>query len=387
MNVAIIPLRKGSKGIPGKNKKKLLGRPLFSWTLYEAAKSKLDSVYIFTDDQEIIDYIENEYAWLNKVKTMKRSIESATDTASTETAMIEFVSKLDVQFDTLTLIQATSPLLTAEHINSSIDAVSKSDFDSTLTVSPFKRFFWSENGEALNYDFLSRPRRQELSNDYVENGACYTITSEYWNKQQNRLGGRIKPIIMPDDTLIEIDEPHDFLLIEQLLKSRLRKHKTKLIDPKLAIFDVDGVFTDASVIYTSAGENSKVFNMQDGMGIELLRKSGIHIAVMTSENSEIVKQRMTKLKIQNLFLGVKDKYARLDNLIQQLGITWNSVIYIGDDINDLTNINSAGFSICPSNAVPEIKRSADYILTKSGGNGAVREAAEYIIRLNNRNDC
>ena len=93
--VAIIPLRKNSKGIPGKNKKKMLGRPLFSWVLKEALFSNLDEVYIFTNDTEIITFIENEYHWTSKVKVLLRSDESATDTASTEKAMIEFAEIID----------------------------------------------------------------------------------------------------------------------------------------------------------------------------------------------------------------------------------------------------------------------------------------------------
>ena len=85
--IAIIPLRAGSKGIPGKNKKKLLGRPLFSWTLSEAIFSNLDEIYIFTDDKDIIEYVNKNYTWTEKVKIMERSEESATDTASTEFGM------------------------------------------------------------------------------------------------------------------------------------------------------------------------------------------------------------------------------------------------------------------------------------------------------------
>ena len=93
--VAIIPLRKGSKGIPGKNKKKMLGRPLFSWVLGAAIFSDLDEVYVFTDDEEILRYIQKEYHWTTKVKGLLRDDANANDTASTESAMLEFAEKID----------------------------------------------------------------------------------------------------------------------------------------------------------------------------------------------------------------------------------------------------------------------------------------------------
>jgi N-acylneuraminate cytidylyltransferase len=177
MHVGLIPLRKGSKGIPGKNKKDLLGRPLFSWTLIEANKSILDKVYVFTDDESIADYINDEYQDLIKIHTIARSIESSTDEASTEFAMWEFANKINFDFDSITLIQATSPLLTSLDINKSIEALNEG-YDSSLTVAPIKRFFWNKNGTSINYDYLDRPRRQDFDNSYVENGACYSISKQ-----------------------------------------------------------------------------------------------------------------------------------------------------------------------------------------------------------------
>src|ERR1700739_2590953 len=97
--IAVLPLRKGSKGIPGKNKKKLLGRPLYQWVLGEAIFSKLDTIYVFTDDDEIIDAVEKDYRWTPKVKIWKRSPESASDTASTEMPMNELAEGISFDFD------------------------------------------------------------------------------------------------------------------------------------------------------------------------------------------------------------------------------------------------------------------------------------------------
>src|SRR6218665_3066061 len=120
---AIIPLRKNSKGIPGKNKKKMLGRPLFSWVLTAAIFSELDEVYVFTDDEDIISYVNKEYFWTPKVKTLLRNDENASDIASTESAMIEFAELITNDFDILCLLQATSPLTKAQDINTALSEI------------------------------------------------------------------------------------------------------------------------------------------------------------------------------------------------------------------------------------------------------------------------
>jgi YrbI family 3-deoxy-D-manno-octulosonate 8-phosphate phosphatase len=381
MRIGIIPLRKGSKGIPGKNKKSLLGRPLFAWTLIEANKSMLDRIYVYTDDDSIIEYINNEYSDLEKIITLNRSADSASDTASTEFAMWEFANKLNFEFDSITLIQATSPLLTCLDINKCIEALD-SGYDSSLTVAPIKRFFWNKAGESINYDYLKRPRRQDFNYSYVENGACYSITKEQFKENKNRLNGKIKLIEMTEDSMIEIDEPYDFDIVEKLLESRIKTMAKNLSSIKLLCLDVDGVLTDGSAQYTENGELSKNFSMFDGKGLELIRNSGVDVCIITSENSSVVKARVKKLKINLAFYGVKDKYRILEEVVSKQNLSWNEVAYIGDDVNDYTNIVASGISFCPSNAADKIKSISTIVLAKSGGNGAVREACEIILKLN-----
>jgi N-acylneuraminate cytidylyltransferase len=120
------------------------------------------------------------------------------------------------------------------------------------------------------------------------------------------------------------------------------------------------------------------------MGIGLLMDENIHVMVMTSENSEIVAQRMKKLQIEDVFLGVKDKYSFLEEVLKMKGIRRSEIAYMGDDINDLSNILSCGLGICPKDATDEIKESADIILTRNGGDKAVREACDFILKINKR---
>ncbi len=381
--IGFIPLRKNSKGIVNKNKRKMVGRPLFTWVLGEAIFSDLDEVFVFTDDKDLITFINKEYAWSKKVKAILRSEESASDKASTESAIIEFCDKINDKFDIFCLLQATSPFTTKENINDCLSKVIMENNDSALTVAKTHRFIWNKEGTAINYDIFKRPRRQDFDGLLVENGAVYTTTKESLKSTKNRIGGKMAVVEMSDDSLYEVDNESDWIIVEQLL---IQRQKTNKQTDRIAylILDVDGVFTDGSVSYSKNGELAKNFDMRDGMGLEILREHNVDVMVMTSEDSEIVAKRMKKLKIDNVYLGVKDKYSLLKSISKKKSLSMNNIAYIGDDINDLTNICSVGWSFAPNNATTIVKQHADMILSKNSGNGAIRAACEFIINFNKR---
>lgn len=381
--IAIIPLRKNSKGIPGKNKKKMVGRPLFSWVLSEAIFSNLDAVYIFTDDTEIIDYVTKNYAWSPKVNALLRSDENATDTASTERTILEFSEKINQDFDLLCLLQATSPLTTSEAINAGIDKIVNENFDSSLTVVKTHRFTWNENGTPQNYDVFNRPRRQDFEGLLIENGAVYCTTKTAFLNSKNRVSGTIGLVEMPEESLLEIDSKTDWDCIENLLMQRLKNAK-KTTKIEYLVLDVDGVFTDGSVYFNENGEFAKKFDMRDGMGLEILRENNVEVLVITSEQSSLVAQRMKKLQIEHTFLGVKDKFAFLTNFALEKNIDFGAIAYVGDDVNDLSNLCRAGWSFAPSNATKTVLNNVDVVLNNPSGNGAIREVCELLMRYNTR---
>lgn len=381
--IGCIPLRKGSKSIKNKNKRKMVGRPLFTWVLKESIFSNLDEVFVFTDDTEIIDFVENQYKWTNKVKAVLRNQQNASDTASTESALIEFSEKINQDYDVLCLLQATSPFTTSETINRSLDAIQKDSYDASLTVVNTHRFIWSKEGNPINYDVYNRPRRQDFEGLLIENGAVYCTTKKAFLVSKNRVSGTIALIKMPEESLYEIDTETDWQIVESLLISRLKQQKETNEITHL-VLDVDGVFTDGTITYTKDGEHTKSFDMRDGMGLEIIREHGIEVWVMTSEQSELVAQRMKKLKIKHVFLGVKDKYALLQHLVNEKDLKISNMAYMGDDINDLANICSVGWSITPNNATDIVKQNADIILSNNSGSGAIREACSFILNYNKR---
>ncbi len=381
--IGFIPLRKNSKGIPHKNKKRLLGRPLFTWVLTEALFSTLDRVYIFTDDADIIAYINNHFSWSQKVYCIERSSENASDTATTEAAMLEFCNKVDYQFDIFCLLQATSPLTKRTDIDNALNTLNTQNHDAVLSVVKTHRFIWSKEGSALNYDVFNRPRRQDFEGLLIENGAIYATWKKALLSSKNRLSGKMGTIEMREDTLVEIDSQTDWEIIEQLITADFKTGRdANRID--YLILDVDGVFTDGTVVFNREGEFSKKFDMRDGMGLEILRENQVQVMVMTSEDSEVVRKRMKKLKIEDTFLNVKDKYSLLENLCIKKGISPKQIAYMGDDINDMSNMLRVGWSICPANATKNIRFHSDIVLNHSSGAGAIREASEFILNYNKR---
>ncbi len=152
----------------------------------------------------------------------------------------------------------------------------------------------------------------------------------------------------------------------------------------MLVMDVDGTLTNGKVFYSKNGEEVKVFSIRDGMGIELLRKGGIMTAIITSENSEIVTARANKLNIEHVILGSRNKKQDLKDLSLKVGISIDSMAFIGDDINDIQAMQVAGIGACPKDSTEQVLMIADYICTHEGGNGAVRELAEKILLSQNK---
>lgn len=149
---------------------------------------------------------------------------------------------------------------------------------------------------------------------------------------------------------------------------------------KFLYTDCDGVLTDNGVYYSGTGEEFKRFSVRDGLGVARLRLlAGVETGIITGENSLAVKRRAEKLKIAELHLGVQNKTQVLHDLLQAANLTGESIAYIGDDVNDLEIMQAAGLSACPADAMPSVKKRADYLCKARGGHGAFREFAELII--------
>ena len=377
MNVAFIPVRGGSKSIPLKNIKDMNGKPLVYWTVKAACESKnIDKVFVSTDSDIIKSTVEA--FGFDKVCIIGRSAETASDTASTESAMLEFAQ--NYEFDNIVLIQATSPLLRAADIDGGFDMFFSDDCDSVLSVVRQYRFIWNndENGIAspVNYDVYNRPRRQDFNGFLMENGAFYITERNMLIRTGNRVSGRIKAYEMSEETAFEIDEPTDWIIIEQLMKKKSGTSSARNI--RMLFTDCDGCLTDGGMYYSENGDELKKFNTRDGMAFSLLRQKGIITGIITGENVELNRRRAEKLHIEELHMGVTDKLVVVERLAEKYGISLDEIAYIGDDINDIPVLKAVGLSCCPGDAVEDVKSVVDFVLKTRGGCGVIREVLSLI---------
>ncbi len=387
MVIAFIPVRGGSKSIPMKNIKPFCRKPLVCWNIEALEDCQLvDEVVVATDSDKIEEVVAERC--YKKTTVYRRSAENASDTASTESVMLEYISKAKLQDNTVfVLVQATSPLTQTLHFDEALKMYETGEFDSVLTCVRTKRFFWNANGTPVNYDYRNRPRRQNFDGMLMENGAFYISTVGNILRDKNRLGGKIGIYEMPEYTSIEIDEPDDWAVLEQLMQRHVLSKLTEKKKIKLFLSDVDGVLTDGGMYYSEKGDELKKFNTRDGMAFQMLREAGIKTGIITSEDTHIVASRAKKLKIEHLCQGKRNggKLAAAIEICREEGIGLDEVAYVGDDMNCVELLSAVGMAACPSDACEKVKEIPGIVvLNKKGGDGCVREMVENLLKLTNQ---
>ncbi len=155
---------------------------------------------------------------------------------------------------------------------------------------------------------------------------------------------------------------------------------SKLSKIKIVVSDVDGVMTDGGMYFTDSGLFMKRFDVKDGMGVILLKRTGLLTGIITSDSTEIIKSRVKRFEPDLIGIGIWEKLDFIKSYLEQENLTLENVAYIGDDVNDLDILQAVGFSACPNDAIDEVKNIVDYICKKNGGNGAFREFADLIIK-------
>jgi 3-deoxy-D-manno-octulosonate 8-phosphate phosphatase (KDO 8-P phosphatase) len=160
------------------------------------------------------------------------------------------------------------------------------------------------------------------------------------------------------------------------------KEKAKKI--KWFVFDVDGVLTDGKIIYDSEGREIKHFCVKDGIGIYLLHLSGFKTAIITGRNSEIVNKRAVELNITEVFQNSSNKLQHYNLLKEKYCLKDEEILYIGDDVVDIPILKRVGFPVTVPSACEEVKKFAVYITKNEGGNGAVREVIDLVLKLQDK---
>jgi 3-deoxy-D-manno-octulosonate 8-phosphate phosphatase (KDO 8-P phosphatase) len=148
---------------------------------------------------------------------------------------------------------------------------------------------------------------------------------------------------------------------------------------ELIVLDVDGTMTDSRITYSQNGDEIKSFNVKDGLAISSWRRLGKQVAIITGRSSDIVARRAKELRIEHFYQGVENKKEVLESLLKKLDLTMDNVAAIGDDLNDLQMLKSAKISFVPRDASIYVDKIATVVLTRKGGDGAVREMIEHLI--------
>jgi 3-deoxy-D-manno-octulosonate 8-phosphate phosphatase (KDO 8-P phosphatase) len=163
-----------------------------------------------------------------------------------------------------------------------------------------------------------------------------------------------------------------------------KPNQEKVKHLKLLMLDVDGVLTDGKIIYNDRGEELKAFDVRDGHGIKLLMRSGVEVVLITGRKSRVVVHRARDLGITQVYQKITNKVEVYEKILRQKKLVDREVGFVGDDLVDIPVLRRVGFSATVSDAIPEVKKIVDYITTKRGGEGAVREICELLLKLQNR---
>lgn len=164
-------------------------------------------------------------------------------------------------------------------------------------------------------------------------------------------------------------------------KELLLKEKASKI--KIMAFDVDGVFTDGSLVFDENGKEYKTFNAKDGQGIVCVEKAGIITVIITARNNGTVEYRAKNLGITELHQGVKYKLPVLEDIVKKQGLKMENVSYMGDDLPDICILEKVGLACCPADAVDEVQNICNFVSSKNGGRGAIRELCDFVLRSQN----
>lgn len=386
--LAVIPARGGSKGVPAKNLLPVGGVPLVARAVHECRATRLvTDVVVSTDDQAIAAAAREAGA-----EVVLRPAAIAGDTATSEAAVLHALDAHEAlhgsAVDVVLLVQCTSPFITREDIDGVAGAVAENGADTALTVANFHGFIWrdaadesAEGGNGVNHDKSFRPRRQDRPQDLLETGAAYAMDAAGLRKHQHRFFGRTELVRTDPARVLEIDDPHDLArarALAPLFDANRPGSLPTAEDIDAVVLDFDGTQTDDRVLIDSDGREFVSVHRGDGLGIAALRKSGLTMLILSTEQNPVVAARARKLKIPVLH-GIDRKDLALKQWCEEQGIAPERVLYVGNDVNDLPCFALVGWPVAVASAHDVVRGAARAVTTVPGGDGAIREIASWIL--------
>ena len=396
--LAIVMARGGSKGIPGKNLKRLEGHPLIAYSITSGlAAESIDRMIVSTDDDDIAEISKKYGAEIPFIRPAEFAQDDTLDFPVIEHALQWLGEHEDYHPDMIVQLRPTSPLRPKGLIDKSIELLLENpEADCIRGVTspkqnPYKMWKKGIDGylkplvPSQFHEPFNMPR-QQLPACYWQTGHIDVIRSETVLKKKSLTGENILPAYIESKYCIDIDSHDDIKIAERIISmGNLDIDRPGIINEKsfknisLLVMDFDGVLTDNRVFVMEDGKEAVVCDRSDGMGLSLLREHGLDAIILSKEQNPVVSVRGEKLKL-TVYQGIDEKLEVLKRIIYEKGVGLENVIYVGNDINDLACMKNTGISVAVADAYPEVKKQANILLNHNGGQGAIREVCELIIK-------
>ncbi|MFG6192841.1 N-acetylneuraminate synthase family protein [Nonomuraea sp. JJY05] len=369
--LAVVPARGGSAGVPLKNLALVGGVPLVTRAVRACLRAELvDQVVVSTDHAGIAETAREAGATV-----VDRPEELSGATASSESAVLHALDTLGADPEVVVLVQCTSAFIDPKDLSEAVRKVLDGEADSVVSGLPTHEFLWTAAGAGINHDPAVRPRRQDREAQFRENGAFYVMRASGLREHGHRFFGQVAVQPVPPRHAVEIDNPEDLELVRALAPFI---DEPEPIDVDAVITDFDGVHTDDRAYVDSDGREMVLVSRSDGMGISLLKRSGVKVLVMSTEHNPVVAARARKLGVPVL-QGLAEKRIVLRDWLTIEGLDPARVAYVGNDVNDLGPMAEVGWPIATPDAHPRVRAAARVVLTRAGGSGAVRELCDRVV--------
>ncbi|MEV6326593.1 acylneuraminate cytidylyltransferase [Streptomyces sp. NPDC051909] len=379
--LAVIPARGGSKGVPAKNLAPVAGIPLVGRAVRACLGAPaVTHVVVSTDDPAIADTARAYGA-----EAVRRPAEISGDTATSESAVLHAMDAFEATHgraaDVVLLVQCTSPFLTAVEVDETARRITEGAADTAFTAAPSHGFLWRENdGGALgvNHDKAHRPRRQDREPEYLETGSVYAMAADGFRTHRHRFFGRTELVVTDPARVLEIDDPHDLARSRALAPLLDEPVTPALADVDAVVLDFDGTQTDDRVHIDADGREFVSVHRGDGLGIAALRRAGVPLLILSTEQNPVVAARARKLRIPVLH-GVDRKDLALKQWCDEQGVDPQRVLYAGNDVNDLPCFHLVGWPVAVGSAHDSVRAAARAVTDTPGGSGAIREIAAWLL--------
>jgi N-acylneuraminate cytidylyltransferase len=399
--LAIIPARGGSKGIPRKNIRDFSGYPLIAWSIAAAKQSaSVTRTIVSTDDEQIASVARAWGAETPFLRPAEFAQDKTTDLPVFQHALQWLAENENYHPDVVIQLRPTSPIRPRDCVDSAIRILlDHPDADSVRGVvsagqNPHKMWRLVDENHPmknlLDVEGIDEPYnapRQILPPVYWQTGHIDAIrTATILNGSMS--GRNVYPLVIDPKYTVDLDSLNDWIKAEWLVSfgglemispGRSRRPMPKQID--LIVLDFDGVVTDNRVWVDEKGREMIAAYRSDSLIMEQIKRAGVDVIILSSEVNPVVSARAKKMGLEAIHgLGPDGKAEALRDLLKARTIDASHVVYVGNDLNDLPCFEIAGWSVAVADALPEVIRAADFVLSKRGGHGAVRELCDLILK-------